>query len=261
MHRVATPRPARQSGPNALLHQVRHRHAVHLGHVAHIHRHPLLARRGREGNAHGQRRLVGRGLDGLRQRLAVADAHMSEARLHPKLGREAVVRDIEMQLAHATQHGLGAVRDMQTRIRAHEHLQRVLDGALLRLGSRLNTCAEHRRRDMHAAQPQRAPGRAADERVACACIAQAQHDANLAGMQRAHIDILVRVRQQKARQALLVPARRVDHALRCMQRARIHFHKRDRTASSVPHDLEGERRRRRIAERHIHLSGPRCVGL
>ena len=87
---------------------------------------------------------------------------MAQVRMHMELVVKAVLRDFEVQLAHAAQHRLRrgartALTHMQTRISPHKHAQRVRHGPLIRLAAWLHADTKHGRRHMHATQAQRVP--------------------------------------------------------------------------------------------------------
>ena len=112
---------------------------------------------------------------------------------------------------------------------------------------------------MHAAQAERAqlvarealvaPTARVDQRIAGTRVSQAQHDADLAGVQCRDIHVLVRVREQQPRDALLGMRCGVDRGRARLQRTRVHPHKGDGAALFVPHHLEGQCRRVGVTER------------
>ncbi len=186
-------------------------------------------------------------LDGVADGLAVRHLRPADVRVDPELAHQPVDDDLEVQLAHAGDDGLAGLL-----VRAHAEggvlLGEALEGGrelvLVGLGLRLDGDVDDGLGEVDRLEHDRLVRVA--QRVARRRLLEAD-----GGRDRARADLLqvlavVRVHLEQAADALLAAGGRVHHVGARVELAGVDAEVRQLADERVAHDLEGERRERRV---------------
>ena len=184
---------------------------------------------------------------GTRQRFLVGDLRLADARLDAELALQAVDDDLEVQLAHAGDDDLAGLLvglDAEGRVLAHQLRQADAELFLVALGLRLDRERDDRLREVHRLEDDRLLLVA--QRVAGADLLQADGGGDVAGVDLLDFLTLVGVHLQEAADALgALLGRVVDRRTR-RQHARVDADEGELADERVGHQLERQRRERRV---------------
>src|SRR5436190_2434390 len=188
------------------------------------------------------------------QRFLVGDLRPADARLDVELAPEAVDDDLEVQLAHAgDDHFTGGLVRLHAegRILVHQLAEALAELFLVRLGLRLDRERDDRLREVHRLEHDRLLLVA--DRVAGRHGAEPDGRGDVPGVDFLDLFALVRVHLQQAPDALaLLLGRVVDRRPRG-EDARVDADEGQLADERVGHDLEAERRERRVVLRRTVL--------
>ena len=180
-------------------------------------------------------------VDELRDRLAIRDLRLADVGVDVELAAEAVDDDVEVQLAHAGDHGLAGLV-----VEAHDE-RRVLVGelrepgaqlVLVGLGLGLDGDRDHGRREADLLEHDGLVR--VTDRVAGGGVLQTDDRHDVARVGRGEVLAVVRVHLQHAADALLAVLRRVEHVRAALEHARVQAQVRETPDVGVGHDLERE---------------------
>ena len=193
--------------------------------------------------------------------LAVRDLRAADVRVDVELALEAVDDDLEVQLAHAGDERLARLlvgRDAEGRILLGEALQAGAELVLVGLRLRLDRDRDHRLRERHRLEHDRRV--LGGERVARRRVLEADAGGDLARHDRVALLAVVRVHLEDAADPLGLAGDRVEDAVAGLERAGVDAEVRQLADVRVGHDLEGERRERRVGRRRALDLGARSSG-
>ena len=182
--------------------------------------------------------------------LAIGHLRLADIGLHVELAHHAVDDDLQVQLAHAADDGLSAVGigvDLEGRIFLRQLAQRDAHLFLVALGLGLDRNRNHRRRELDGLQHDRVLLVA--DRVAGGDVLQSDAGADVARVDLGDVLALVGVHLQQAADALGARASADVHAVALLQMTGVHADERQLADERVGHDLEGQRRERRVVVR------------
>src|SRR5262245_49923601 len=186
----------------------------------------------------------------LADRLAIGDLRLADVRLDPELAQQAIDDDLEMELAHPVDQGLGRLlvaghpeRRILERQPRERHPELLLVGPRLRLdGDR-----DDRLRERHRLEHDRPVGIA--ERVAGRRQLEPDGRGDVAGRDGLDLFLLVGVHPEEAADALLLVLGRVEDAGPGLERSRVDAQEDELTDVLVVHDLERQGPERRVVGR------------
>src|SRR6476620_3556189 len=186
-------------------------------------------------------------LGGAPDRLAVGDLRLADVRGDLELADHPVDEDVEMQLAHAGDQGLGRLRvgvDAEGGVFLGEPLEGDRELVLVGLRLRLDLDLDDRLRERHRFEDHRMLG--VRERVAGERVLEADGRGDVAGVDLVDLLAVVGVHLEDAADALALALRRVEDVRAGLERARIDPEERELADERVGRDLEGERAERLV---------------
>ena len=189
-------------------------------------------------------------IGGPRQRFLVGHLRTADGGLDAELALEAVDDDLEVQLAHAGDDdfaGLLIGLDPERRVFGHQLLHARAELFLVGLGLRLDGERDDRLREVHRLEDDRLLLVA--HRVAGRDRLQADGRGDVAGVDFLDFLALVRVHLQQAAEALGLLLGRVVDRRAGGHDARVDANERELADERVGHDLERQRRKRRVVGR------------
>ena len=148
--------------------------------------------------------------DGLGDRLAVGDLRLADGGLDAELAQHAVDEHLEVQLAHARDHGLAGLlvgADAERRVLVGQRLERLAELVLVGLGLRLDGDVDHRLREDHPLEDDRLV--AVAQRVAGGGVLEAETGHDVARHRHVEVLALVGVHQEDAAESLALLLGRV----------------------------------------------------
>ena len=185
-----------------------------------------------------------------RQRLLVGDLRTADARLDVELALQAVDDDLEVELAHPGDHDLAGLLiglDPEGRVLRHQLAEPLTELLLVGLGLRLDGQRDDRLREVHRLEHDRVPLVA--DRVAGRDRLEADRRGDVARVDFLDLLALVRVHLQQAAETLGLLLGRVVDRRPGRHDARVDADERELTDERVGHDLEAQRRERRVVRR------------
>ena len=195
---------------------------------------------------------------GWRDRLAVGDLRPADVRVDVELALQAVDDDLEVELAHPGDQRLAGLLvggDAEGRVLLGEARQAGAELVLVGLRLRLDGDRDHGLGEGHRLEHDRRDlGR---ERVAGRRLLEADASGDLARADLLALLAVVRVHLQDAADPLGLAGRRVEHAVAGLELAAVDAEVRELADERVGHDLERERRERRVERRRGARSPPR----
>src|SRR3954451_1659534 len=186
-------------------------------------------------------------LDLAGNRLAVGDLRPADVRLDLELAAHPVDQHLQVQFAHSGDDrlpGLLVGPDLEGRVLLGEPLDRGAQLLLVTLGLRLDGHVDHRRREGHRLEHDRLVLRG--QRVAGGGVLQAHHRDDLAGHRERALLALVRVHLVDLADPLAPALDGVQHGAAGFHGARVDADVGELAEVLVRHDLEGQRRERRL---------------
>ena len=177
--------------------------------------------------------------------LAIGHLRCADVGAYLELSLQAIDDDLQVQLAHAGDHGLAGLvvyRHAERRVLGGEALERLRHALLIGLGLGLDGDLHDGIGKGHALQHHR-PGRVA-QGLARACALQADDGDDVAGARLLHVLAVVGVHSQHAADALAPVPPGIENRLARGEDARIDAHERERADEGIAHHLErqgGER--------------------
>src|SRR5712691_2622850 len=182
-----------------------------------------------------------------RQGLLVRDLRLADRRLDVELALQPVDDDLEVQLAHAVDDDLAGLPiglHAEGRILGHQLLEADAELLLVDLGLRLDRERDDRLGEVHRLEDDRVVLVA--ERVARGDALHADGRGDVAGVHLFDVLALVRVHLQETADALGALLGRVVDAVAGRQHARVDAEEGELADERVGHDLERQRRKRRL---------------
>src|SRR5947209_1945553 len=186
-------------------------------------------------------------LDLAGDRLAVGDLRPADVRLDLELAAHPVDQHLQVQFAHSGDDRLAGLLvgpDLEGRVLLGEPLDRGAQLLLVTLGLRLDGHVDHRRREGHRLEHDRLVLRG--QRVAGGGVLQAHHRDDLAGHRERALLALVRVHLVDLADPLAAALDGVQHGAAGLHGARVDADVGELAEVLVRHDLEGQRRERRL---------------
>src|SRR2546425_7322644 len=189
-------------------------------------------------------------LRGLTNGLAVRDLGLADVGLDPEFAQEAVDDDLQVKLAHAVDQRLARLLvagHPERRVFQREPRQGYAE--LLLVGPRLglDRHRDHRLGEGHRLQHDRPIG--ITQGVAGGRELQPDGGRDVAGRDGLALFLLVRVHPEQSPDPLLLVLGRVVHARARLERAGVHTEEDQLADVLIVHDLEGQRRERRVVGR------------
>ena len=187
--------------------------------------------------------------------LPVGDLRSPDIGLHLELPQHAVDKDLQVQFAHAGDHGLVGLRiggDPEGGILLRKGLQGLAEFFHVALGLGLHGDRDDRFGDEQGLEDDRVG--VDTERVAGGGVLEAEHRTEVAGPQFIHLLALVGLEQNQTGDAFLLVLGGVQHIAALLQDAAVHAHEGE-LAVGVGHYLEGQG-----AERSAVVTGPAGFG-
>src|SRR5581483_9522706 len=185
-----------------------------------------------------------------RERLLVRDLRLADRRLDVELALQAVDDDVEVQLAHAGDDDLAGLQvglHVERRILRAQLLQPDDELLLIRFGLRFDRERDDRRGEVHRLEHDRVLLVA--QRIAGRHALQTNGRRDITRVDLFDLFALVRVHLEQAADALGALLGRVVDALACRELARVDAEERQLTDERIGHDLERQRRKRRVVRR------------
>src|SRR6266849_6877781 len=177
--------------------------------------------------------------------LAIRHLRLADVGLDLVLAHHAVDDDLQMQLAHAADDRLPAIRigvNLEGRIFLRQSCERHAHLFLIGFGLRFDGNRNHRHREHNRLQCDRMLFVA--DGVARTDVSQPDHGADVPGENLLDVFPLIGMHLEQATYSLMLLRTRVHHRLARLQLSRVHTDKRQLTHKRVGHDLEGQRRER-----------------
>ena len=182
--------------------------------------------------------------------LAVGHLRAPDGGLDVELALHAVDDHLEVQLAHAGDHGLAGLlvgAHLEGRVLLGQARERRGHLLLVDLGLRLDREVHHRLGERHRLEHDRRVGRA--QRVAGRGLLEADGGGDVARVDLVLLLAVVGVHHQDAADALGAAGVRVQHAAAGAELAGVDAEVGELADERVGHDLEGQRRERRVVAR------------
>ena len=199
--------------------------------------------------------LVGVGqVDRLREIFAIGDLRRTDIGLDLELALHAVDQDLEVELAHPLDDRLAQFMvggDAERRVLARQAIERDAHLLLVGLGLGLDRDLDDRIREFHPLEDDRRIGRA--QRIAGGGVLEARQRDDVAGIGDLDVLAVVGMHQQHAADLFLLVLDRVHDLRRGLELARIDAREGQRADERVVHDLERQRRERRVVRRRARV--------
>src|SRR5438552_15199476 len=192
-------------------------------------------------------------------RFPVGNLRLTDVGVDRKLAQHSVDDDLEVQLAHPGDDGLGGLlvgAHLEGRVLLGQLGERLPHLFLIHLGARLDRHADDRIGENNRLEQDRVV--LVGEGVARRRLLQADGGGDIAGVDLGHLLAMVGVHLEDAADPLPGAARRIPDVGAGFERAGVHPEERQLADVGIGGDLEGEARERLVVGRLAHLG---CIAL